>query len=359
LSQHRAFRRPSRNDHQIFASRASGTAYRVACASDNEEPSFRDDKQEFLPFEAHASSKDLEAGCDQTTAHNATAQQQGFGSVRIVDLVTEADDDQMDVCRYNASLHVQPNAYQQHQAQVAQERRDREQAEYDSIVAHITAASNEYDTAHNDYVAARQAGDLTMEANAQGRMARFQARLENLENGKGAMEQRAVQAQQQQAQYTPEQRADHWINNNAALMSEEREWMKRHKHLLMDQNSAKELEGTFLAASQRLKLARGSDEFFRYMEDRLGLSDGGRGEEEEMPENKPAPTTRRVGVQAPPSRAGVDLNNGRQREEGSTKITLTKQQRQAAQWSGVDEHTYAKELKRLQDYKKQGYYSES
>jgi hypothetical protein len=34
-------------------------------------------------------------------------------------------------------------------------------------------------------------------------------------------------------------------------------------------------------------------------------------------------------------------------------------QRQAAGWSGVDEHTYAQGVKKLNDLKRQGFYTES
>jgi hypothetical protein len=45
--------------------------------------------------------------------------------------------------------------------------------------------------------------------------------------------------------------------------------------------------------------------------------------------------------------------------DGGSRITLSKEHRDAARWSGIDEATYARGLKKLNDLKRQGFYNES
>jgi hypothetical protein len=136
------------------------------------------------------------------------------------------------------------------------------------------------------------------------------------------------------------------INSMTALIPEEREWLLRHQDLVNDPTRVSELQGTYFAA-QRQGLARGTPEYFRFFEERLGVSDG------QTESRTPAPSPRRmVQAQAPVSRGTTSLTTGRHQDTGG-RITLSKEHWDAARWSGVDENTYARNLKKLMDLKRQ------
>lgn len=266
---------------------------------------------------------------------------------------------------YQENEQRRQQAYYKQQQDLVLERQAREQAQYDHTVASMGELQARYETAQRDYATARQNNDIQGELEAQGIMGRLNAQLVQLEQGKEDFERRAHeynqrQAQapqqhqyQQQQQYTPAQ----LIDSMQQLMPSEKEWLHRHPELVMNENSRQELQGTFAAAT-RHGLKRGSPEYFQFFDQRLGFSsdDDDAGDEEVEPKPQQAPS-RRVTTQAPVSRSTTDLGNGRQREN-TNKITLTAQQRQAARWSGVSEHDYAVELKKLQDLKSRGYYNE-
>ena len=242
-------------------------------------------------------------------------------------------------------------AYQRSQTQLAQERRAREQADYDSVVAHIGSAQSDYEAAQRDYVAARHANDFAAEADAQGRMARSQARLVQLEQGKEDMEAARNNPEpeppQAHAPQASQRSPSEIVNSMTALIPEERQWLLEHPELVTNPQRVQELQGTY-AAAQRQGLARGTPEYFQFFEERLGLS--------EEPE-RPTKSAKPVRAQAPVSRTTTDLRSGRTND--GNKVTLTAQQRQAAQWSNISEHEYAVQLKKMQDLKRQGYYTDS
>jgi hypothetical protein len=244
-----------------------------------------------------------------------------------------------------------------HQEQVARINRERRQAEYDSVVNAITAEQANAENAQAALQAAWAASDHVAAAEAQRRLSRSEARLVQLEGWKDTEDSRPdepVVQQQPQPQSTQAARsASDIVNQMTALIPEERRWLLEHPELVTDPRRQQELQGTYYAA-ERAGLARGTPEYFQFFEERLGLvSDNGQDRE---PPRK-APPARRGNVQAPVSRSGTNLSNGRQQEDG-TKIHLTAQQRQAAKWSGISEREYAKQLKKLQELKSAGYYDE-
>lgn len=247
-------------------------------------------------------------------------------------------------------------AYERQQTAYQQERYARTQADYDALVSQTSSWQADYEAAQRAYIDARQANDFGAEATAQGRMATAAAKLQRLEetqsdyivNDQGRVTGRHSQPQQAPAQAPPAQRSVRDIvNSMTALIPEERQWIIDHPDVVSTQARVQELQGAY-AAAQRQGLTRGTQEYFDFFEERLGLSD------EPARPTKPAKPVR---AQAPVSRGTTDLRSGRTNE--GSKITLSAQQRQAAQWSGISEHEYARELKKLQDFKSRGYYTDN
>jgi hypothetical protein len=154
----------------------------------------------------------------------------------------------------------------QYEQQLQAERAAREQAQYDAVVNAIAASSSEAENAQRDYQYCSSVNDYAGMADAQRRMSRAESRLVQLENGRDAFDERRITAQQyqQQPSLTPEQ-----IIGGMPLMPEEREWLLQHKHLVTNAASIQELQGAF-HASQRLGLQRGSQEYLKFIEERVG-----------------------------------------------------------------------------------------
>jgi hypothetical protein len=203
----------------------------------------------------------------------------------------------------------------QYEQQLAYERREREQAQYDAIVNAIAAANSDAENAQTALAQAWATGDTYGAAEHQRRIARSEARLVQLENGKDNWDAYMAQPQTyqqpaQQQQMTPEQ-----VINSMPLMQEEREWLLKHPHLVTNQASILELQGAF-HASQRAGLVRGSREYLDFIAERVGADAAGA--------------------------------NG-----------LTKEQAQAAKDSGVTPEVYAENARKLSALKARGFYSQS
>jgi hypothetical protein len=256
-----------------------------------------------------------------------------------------------------AEQHRQQLAAQQYyqQQQLHQERQQRQQAEYDSVMHLMETEHAHHEQAQNDLAAGWRSGDYHAAAEAQGRMIRAQTTLSQLEQKaeyfNQQMPSQAAQPQAPPPPPTPEQ----IINNMPALIPEERAWLMKHQDLVSNPAMVDELKGTYNAA-QRMGLKRGTPEYFQFFEDRLGLADDS--DAGEQPVQQPSPPLKKaVRAQAPVSRGGHSLTNGRHVDTGN-RITLTSQERDAARWSGISEHDYAVQKKKLMEYKRKGYYTE-
>jgi hypothetical protein len=155
--------------------------------------------------------------------------------------------------------------------QIAYERQARQQAEYDSIVNALAAATSDSDNAQARLQQAWAVGDAATAADAQRQLSRAESRILQLENGRDAYEQQQPQTYQQQPvqQMTPQD----IINSMTGLIPEEKAWLQRHPELITNQNRISELQGTY-AAAMRMGLARGTPEYEQFFNERLGLDAG-------------------------------------------------------------------------------------
>jgi hypothetical protein len=264
-----------------------------------------------------------------------------------------------EVARYQAQQQ-QHAAYQEH---LAQERRAREQSDYDSIVHAVSAKQEELDSARRDLKEAWDRQDFETAAYAQQRMHDIQIDLKELSKGYEEQPQQQYPQPQPQPQYQQPQRQwtpEDTLNAMPNLWPSDREWALKdeaHRNLLMSREGISAVTDAYYHATNAGH-QRGTAGLYQFMDQHLGLLNGG-GDQQiaEQPAEQPAQPPRRAPVSAPVSRGSHNISTGHH-QESSSKIVLSPQQREAARWSGVDEVTYAKNLRKLQELKKAGFYNE-
>jgi len=245
------------------------------------------------------------------------------------------------------------------QGEVAQSLSAAEQAQYDSIANAINAASAEADAAERDIEAARAAGDLNAERKAFRVLARAEGRMEQLEQGKAALDQ---QREDLKRNPRPQPAAPNdvvaVIDAMTQLSGDERGWLKQHPDAMTDPRKNAKLQAAYWDA-QDAGHVRGTPQYFQFLEERLGYR---------QPLSPPPPPPavdeepepqqqrRTPAVSAPPSRDVPSSATGRPQ---TNKITLSPAEREAARFSGVSEVEYAKQKQRLLNEKKNGNYVES
>lgn len=236
-------------------------------------------------------------------------------------------------------------AAQQREHDLWRERGVRDQAIYDSVLNAIGAAQSEVDRAQADLAAAMAAQDYGVAADAQRRLSMATTRLVRFEDDKAALEERAQQPAPQ-----PQPVGDpvlHAIDSNQTLSYRQKEWLKGHRDAFTDP-----AKNAYLGAAHHKAIAAGhgidSDAYFAAIETELGYRQPA----------APAPTAERksIPMSAPTSREAPSLSGAP--TASPSRITLTASQREAARISGIDEVTYAKNLIRLNELKKQGHYQE-
>lgn len=168
-----------------------------------------------------------------------------------------------------------------------------------------------------------------------------------------------------------------YIDQMPGVTERERAWLKKNPQTLTDARLARRLAVIHDDALLDEGLQRDSDQYFAYVEKRLGLTPAepppeivkqhpAEREPEpqvvEEPEPAPAlarrpifdappinqPEARRIPVAAPPSRDTVSASGNR---GFSTKIVLTPEQREAARFANISEVDYAKGLLELRSRK--------
>lgn len=236
-----------------------------------------------------------------------------------------------------------------------------EEAEYQSVLTAMGAAESESEGAQRDLEASLTNGDHRAATDAQKRIARAEAKIIQLEDGKNILEQRkataAAKAEELKRNPPPAQRlsVEQQIDANSALLPSQKEWLKTHTDAWTDQRKNMRLQGAHVEAEDK-GFTPGSKKYFQYLEDRLGYSEAeeeidDNEEEEEEPVSR-RQTARRTLVSAPVSR-DAPTNSGK---PSSSKIKLSARQQEAATIAGISPQEYARNLMRLNEMKEEGYY---
>jgi hypothetical protein len=126
------------------------------------------------------------------------------------------------------------------------------------------------------------------------------------------------------------------------LSAQERQWLIKHPELVTTQEGQLRLQAAWYESQQK-GIDRNSDQYFNFFDDRFGFS---------QPQPNGGVDPRIVGghvVRAPHARAQPYVPE-------MPKVNLTP--KEVAKFSGVDDATYEANARRLQELKRQGYYSE-
>jgi hypothetical protein len=207
----------------------------------------------------------------------------------------------------------------------------------------------ELEQAKQDYAVALSRNDYNTAAEAQARMTATQQAIADIQNGQVELSEYAQKMQQQAQQ--PQQPApqlnaqniDQFIETQLPdLLPSEKEWLKSHPDALLDAGNQQRLNIAF-HDSVRDGLKRGTPEYFRHMDRRLGY------ESEDYSRESSDPTSMVL---------EANRSKPQRRSRGGREVTLSKEERDMARLSGISEEEYGRQKLHLQDLKKSGYYTQ-
>lgn len=225
-----------------------------------------------------------------------------------------------------------------HQAQQAQV--EVTDSRYQTIVNTIDAFRRDTELAKRDYAIALSNGNFDQVAEAQSRLARSEAQIVQLENGKAALEQQAEQwkvqqeqqAQQpQQRQQTPSERFEGYV---AQFSPKAQQYFRAHPEYATDERLNRRLLRAHGEAVDDEGLVPDTDAYYRFLDDRMAPATQ---PQQRVPGNHrggppPAPVSRQP--------IGGDSLSG--------TVTLSPAEREAARISGLSDVEYAKQMLTLQ-----------
>jgi hypothetical protein len=229
----------------------------------------------------------------------------------------------------------------------------RSQAELDAIENGITAAQADIDSAVQESAMAAESASWGDHSKAQSRMARAHSRLAQLESMKMGVESR-IDRQKQEAevrQRQPQQGSgdpvEDWISRMQGVNESQKSWLRQHRELVTDNEKNARLQVAHFDAQKANKIP-GSDDYFQFIEEKLGYRQvQGEDEDEEI-------TQRPQIVSAPPTREAPSATG----RTSPTRVTLTASEREIAAASGIDEITYARNKLKMMQMKQEGHYRE-
>jgi hypothetical protein len=243
---------------------------------------------------------------------------------------------------------------QERAQELERERGGRQDAEYNSLLTAIAAEQAALDKAEADYAAYASAGDFATAAKAQRIMAISSARLDRLEDGKQAFEQR--REQQPEPPKPPPQSAPLDFEGRIAKMPESaKSWLRKHPEFINDSTLNAKIGNAHNYLVNNKSIEAFSPAYFDALDDEFGFK------AVPQPETAPQPQRRSMPVSAPVSRDVPTANGQRQT---STKITLTAEERAIAHTSftapdmtnAQKELLYAQNKRKLQNMRANGQY---
>jgi hypothetical protein len=227
-------------------------------------------------------------------------------------------------------------------------RAEKESQEYQvtSIDSALAAAKAEAEKAQADIETAANLGDTKGQADAYRRLARAEARLDKLEDGKEALAARAKEPPPPARTEQPTHIVDTWgLPPNTSV------WLKGRPEFISSPANINALK-YWADRAEKSGLRAHSDEHIKWVDAKMLEELGGSAPPAaEKIEVKPE---RQVQVSAPPSRDVPGSNGKRQ----TNKITLTRDQVEAAKASGISTEEYAKALMKINEMKANGEYGD-
>lgn len=208
---------------------------------------------------------------------------------------------------------------------------------YQTIVNTIDAFRRDSELAKRDYATALANGDFNQVADAQTRLARAEAQIVQLENGKAQVEQqienwKAQQAQQQQQPQqramTPSERFDTYIGQ---FSPKAQQYLRQHPEFATDERLNRRLLRAHGEAVDEQGIVPDTEAYYRFLDDRMAPA-------VQAPERQRASSYRASPPAAPVSRQPTSSG-------GYTgTVTLSPAEREAARIAGVTEVEYARQM---------------
>jgi hypothetical protein len=207
-----------------------------------------------------------------------------------------------------------------------------------AVTSGLAAAQAELEAASQAFEAAFESGNAKDAAKAQARIGRASSDIREYEKATAAL---ADRKEREKAKPEPRQEAPRFnsvaeaIDAAPNLMDAERDWLKAHQDVWVDQRRNNELGVAYDRAVNKEGLTRGTPEYFQYLEEFMGYA------------KKPAsqPEERTTIVSAPVSRESRSMNG---QQTNNNQIVLSPEQRAMAQSMGISEKSYAQNVLRLQ-----------
>ena len=218
------------------------------------------------------------------------------------------------------------------------------ESQYNLVVGQIESLNDKASTLERDLADAHAQGDYTKVAKTQREMSRIEAQIQRLEDGKADLEARKTEAPTEDAQpvKTVGDPVEKFITD-LQVSERDRAWLRKHKDIVTDQRKFEKLSNTAAFAANVEGLAPDSDEFYAFIEQKLGITPAPVAAPARA---EPAAPAQRKQPQfaAPPSRETTTVN-GTQKKTG--KIRLSPAQQEAATTAGMTPGEYAKHLVKL------------
>lgn len=208
--------------------------------------------------------------------------------------------------------------------------------EEQAVSSGLAGAQAELDAASQAFEAAFESGNAKEAAKAQARIGRASSDIREYEKAAAALADRKERekARPEQRQEAPRfNSVDEAIDAAPNLMDAERQWLKQHQEVWVDQRRNAELGVAYDRAVNKERLMRGTPEYFQYLEEFLGYS------------KKPQTEERSSIVAAPVSRDNRTISG---QQTNNNQIMLSPEQRAMAQSMGISEKSYAQNVLRLQ-----------
>lgn len=249
------------------------------------------------------------------------------------------------------------------EAELARERVDREDAEFNSVLTAIAAEQSALAKAKADYAAAASVGDWSTAADAQSAMAIAGARIDRLEDGK-----RTFDARREAAARAPAPQPQPQVQNTpsfeqqiANLPQPAQAWLRNHPEFITDPAKNRKIQTVHGYLTDNKGLTAFSDAYFEAMNNEFGFT-----EQRQEREPAPQPQRRSMPMAAPVSRE-VPAASGTRRQPS---MRLTEEERKVARDSIPDrpdlpkltnaqkEYMYAKNKAKYEEMKRNGTYDQ-
>lgn len=227
-------------------------------------------------------------------------------------------------------------------ARAQQSDQERDLSERDLISNSLLGAQAERDAAKAAYVKAFSEGDADAAANAQSKLARAEGKILTFEGaqaelaGRAEREAKEPKSQPQQAAPSFEQQ----IDQNPNLLPKEKEWLRSHPEMIMDNSRNQEL-GVGYQRAVRQGLIRGTEAYFTFLDEFMGYK---------KPEQRQDDDERTSIMAAPVTRQSP--SNGNSQINGN-QVYLSAEQRSMARSMGISDKEYAQQVQRLDQAKRE------